>query len=278
MLADRGTAAGSPNPPASCAGVSPRGSSNRASGLPARLGNDPIQHVLIQPSRQDRLQQRPRITMPSGSTRSSGKPASALAPFSRREDERDLLRQEAARHERERARRRTIEPLRVIDDTQERLLLRGLGQQAEGRQSDQERTRGLSRHSVRRRHRAHRAGDPADGPIGRGSASTAAEAPRKGAPSPPRPRRSAATRNCRPAWTVQSSSAVFPTPGSPCTTKTPPSPPRAARSRRPSTSRSRCRPSNWAPGGLVSVRTCDGEPIYGGQHDSRRCLGHELVR
>ena len=64
-----------------------------------------------------------------------------VAQLASREHERDLLRQQAAGHERQRARRRTIEPLRVIDDTQERPLLRSLRQQAEDRQSDQERIR-----------------------------------------------------------------------------------------------------------------------------------------
>ena len=69
-----------------------------------------------------------------------------VARLARREHERDLLRQQAAGHERERARRRTIEPLRVIDNTQERSLLGGLGQQAEDRQPDQERSRSRPRH------------------------------------------------------------------------------------------------------------------------------------
>ena len=68
-----------------------------------------------------------------------------VAELTSREHERDLLRQQAAGHERERARRRTIEPLRVIHDTQEWPLLRSLRQQAEGRESDQERTRRRSR-------------------------------------------------------------------------------------------------------------------------------------
>ena len=109
--------------------------------IPARLGDDPIQHALIQPSRQDRLQQRPRITTPKGLDVELRQSCERVAQLTRREHERDLLRQQAAGDERERARRRTIEPLRVIDDTQERPLLRGLGQQAEDRQPDQERIR-----------------------------------------------------------------------------------------------------------------------------------------
>ena len=64
-----------------------------------------------------------------------------VAQLSRREHERDLLRHETARHKRQGPRGRAVEPLRVINGTQEWLLLGGLGQQAEDRQSDQERIR-----------------------------------------------------------------------------------------------------------------------------------------
>ena len=111
--------------------------------IPARLDDDPLEHALIQPSRQDRLQQRPRIAMPQGLDVELRQAGERVAQLARREHERDPLRQQAAGHERERSRRRTIEPLRVIDDTEERPLLRGLGQQAENRQSDEERIRSL---------------------------------------------------------------------------------------------------------------------------------------
>ena len=65
-----------------------------------------------------------------------------LAQLAGREHERDLLRQQAASHKSKRARRRPIEPLRVVDDTEERPVGGGFGQQAEDRQSDQERIRG----------------------------------------------------------------------------------------------------------------------------------------
>ena len=66
-----------------------------------------------------------------------------------------------------------------------------------------------------------------------------------------------ATRNSGAASTAYSSSAVLPTPGSPCSTRTPPCAPRAASSSRSSTSRSRCRPSRCSPG----TRTGDGAPL-----------------
>ena len=61
--------------------------------------------------------------------------------FARREQQRDALREQAASHEGQRARRRAIEPLRVIDHSEERLLLGGLRQQAEHRQPHEERSR-----------------------------------------------------------------------------------------------------------------------------------------
>jgi hypothetical protein len=65
-----------------------------------------------------------------------------LAQLARGEHQRDPLRQQAASHEPKRTRRRAIQPLRVVDDTQQRPLLGGLRQQTQGRQSDQERIRG----------------------------------------------------------------------------------------------------------------------------------------
>jgi hypothetical protein len=57
------------------------------------------------------------------------------------EHERDPLRQQAASDERKGPRRRMIQPMRVINNSQQRPLLSRLRQQAEDRQSDQERIR-----------------------------------------------------------------------------------------------------------------------------------------
>lgn len=67
--------------------------------------------------------------------------AECLDRLSRREDHGDLLGQEAAGHERKHPRRRTVEPLRVVDETEEGLLLGGLRQQVEDREPDEERIR-----------------------------------------------------------------------------------------------------------------------------------------
>ena len=67
---------------------------------------------------------------------------SASGNCPRRDDQCDLLGQEAPSYERKGARRGTIEPLRVVDDTEQRSLLGDLRQQAEDRQSDEKGVRG----------------------------------------------------------------------------------------------------------------------------------------
>ena len=58
--------------------------------------------------------------------------------LARREDQRNRLGQQSPGHERKRVRGRPIEPLRVIDDAQKRLLGGHLRQQAQHREPDQE--------------------------------------------------------------------------------------------------------------------------------------------
>ncbi|HEX3834040.1 MAG TPA: hypothetical protein VHW04_18815 [Solirubrobacteraceae bacterium] len=106
--------------------------------VPAGLGNDPLEHVLVQRSRQGGLQQRPCITMPEGQDVKLRQSREQGALLPRGEHERDLLRQQAASHECQRPRGRVVEPMRVIDNSQQRPLLGRLGQQTEHRQSKQE--------------------------------------------------------------------------------------------------------------------------------------------
>jgi hypothetical protein len=178
-----------------------------------------------------------------------------LARLSCREHERDLLRQQAASHERKHLRRSAIQPLRVIDDGQQRPLLGCLRQQAEDRQSDEERIRSRSgteserdakRVTLRLREMLRELKERAQ-LLGRGVRSSISD-------STPNVR---ANRNSRPASIAYSSSAVLPTPGSPRTTNTPPCPLVAASSSRSSASRSRSRPSNRRPG----KRTGDSTPL-----------------
>ena len=148
-----GRASGSPNPPASSAGVNPRGSSISASGLPrvssrirafTRSSSGP--GIVASSSSRASSAASPSIT-------SSGSPSSACSsPDSRSANTNpDPLRQEPARHERERLRGHPVEPLRVVDDAHERLLLGGVGQQAQDRQPDEEAIRRRSGAQAERR-------------------------------------------------------------------------------------------------------------------------------
>ena len=142
ILADKGSAPGQTKPTCELRRGQPSRQLEERERIPARLDDDPLEHALIQPTRQGGLQQRARITMPQGLDVKLRQTRERVARLARREHERDLLRQQAASHERKRSCRSTIQPLRVVDDTEERLLLGRLGQQAEDRQSDQERIRG----------------------------------------------------------------------------------------------------------------------------------------
>jgi hypothetical protein len=61
-----------------------------------RLQNDPIQHVLIQASRQDRLQQRPRVSMTKGLDAEFRQSRERAARLTSGEHDRDLLGEEPA--------------------------------------------------------------------------------------------------------------------------------------------------------------------------------------
>jgi len=101
--------------------------------------------VFIQPSGQDRLQQRSRVPAFQGGEVELRQARERLAKLPRREHERDLFRYETTRHKGQGPHGRTVEPLRVVNGTREWLLLGGFGQQAKDRQTDQESIRRGSR-------------------------------------------------------------------------------------------------------------------------------------
>ena len=134
-----------PNPPASCVGVNPRGSSSSASGFP-RVSARILSRT--RPSSANR-------TVELSSARASPLTQAAhleirqvpelLAGLPRREHEPHRLGQQPASDERERQRRGLIQPLRVVDDAQQRTLLGHFGHQAEYGQADEEPIRGGAR-------------------------------------------------------------------------------------------------------------------------------------
>ena len=72
-----------PNPPASSAAVNPWGNSSSASGLPRRLGDDPIAYPLVQPPRDRRVQQRASIARRSEPPTTSHRQARQLLVLAR---------------------------------------------------------------------------------------------------------------------------------------------------------------------------------------------------
>jgi hypothetical protein len=129
---------GKPNPPASWVGLNPRGSSIGASGFPQRLGDDPLEDSFIEPRGQDRFQQRARVPAFQGRDAQLGQTRDGLVELASGKEERDLFRHRSAGDEGQGPGGRAVEPLRVINGTRERLILGGLGEQAEDGQPDQE--------------------------------------------------------------------------------------------------------------------------------------------
>jgi hypothetical protein len=82
---------------------------------------------------------------PNGPTRNCGLAGQATAHLTRRKYQRDPLREQAASYECERCARCVVEPLRVVDHAQERLLVSGFGEETEYCEPDGERARRRSR-------------------------------------------------------------------------------------------------------------------------------------
>ncbi len=138
ILPDNDSAPGNPNPPASCAAVSPRGSSSSASGFPRRLGQEPVGDPLVQPPRDDRHQQRPRIGTAKTLDHQLRHTAEQIARLPRREQHHHRLRHQPSRDERESLRGRPVQPLGIVHHTQDRAPLRGLRQQTQDGQADEQ--------------------------------------------------------------------------------------------------------------------------------------------
>ena len=209
-----------PKPPASCVAVNPRGSSSNASGLPR------VSATIRSRTRSSSMN---RTAEPSSARASPlrrpvhlelGQVLQLLARLARGEHDPDRLGQQAPGHERQRQRRRLIQPLSVVDDAQQRALLGHLREQAQHRQPDEEPIRGGARaqpeHDLQRlalRSRELRRAD-------RASARTADADRRTPAPSrtrrrpPARPSRRTPTRPGTPA---APSSRSQPRPAAPAT-------------------------------------------------------------
>ena len=140
-LAGHRLAAGKPEPAGELGGwFQVRGSSSRASGLPW-LSATICSHTAASSGPCTWSSSSARASLsPSPWRTSSGSPARTSSPTARarRAHDRDPLGEETAGDEPEDLGRGVVEPLRVVDDADERLLLGDLGEQRQRGQADQE--------------------------------------------------------------------------------------------------------------------------------------------
>ena len=109
--------------------------------VPTGLGDDPFEHGLVEARREDGLEQRARIPVTEGLNPELGKARKIANGIADREDQRDPFGKQSSRDERERLGRRTIEPLCVVDEAEQRLLLGGVREKTENREPDEKRVR-----------------------------------------------------------------------------------------------------------------------------------------
>jgi hypothetical protein len=118
----------------------------------ARLGQDPLADPFVDPPGDHRGQQRasvPLVEAGEPQLREVGQVA-LRARVTDGEHERDRLGEQSPRDESQHRAGRVVEPLQVVDDAQQRLLLGGGGQQAQHGKPDQEPVRWVTRgHSER---------------------------------------------------------------------------------------------------------------------------------
>ena len=183
--------------------------------IAARLDDDPFQHLLVEPCRQDGIEEGPCIPTAERLDAKLGEALKRIDRLSRREDHRDPLGKETSRDEREHAGRRTVEPLRVVDDAE----CSGCSSAA----SDSRlRTASPTRNGFGARRELSPSATSSASPWGAGSRSirwklgelNCCSAAKASSISPSTPTERA-TRKSAAAPTALSSSAVLPTPASP---------------------------------------------------------------
>ena len=112
--------------------------------IPPCLGDDPVPDCLIQFEPHGRAQQRAGVAVAHTLHLQLGHMPKLLARLPGAEHDPDRLRQQATGDEGQRQPRGLIQPLRVIDDTQQRALLGHRREQAQHRQPDEKPIRGCA--------------------------------------------------------------------------------------------------------------------------------------
>jgi hypothetical protein len=119
----------------------------------ACLGDDPIAHTLVQRARHDALQQRLGVPLVQAVDDQLREPVEMplAGRLAHGEHKADRLGLQTAGHERQSLRRCLVEPLRVVDDADERAPLGRVGQEAQEGQADEEAIRGVGVADAKRR-------------------------------------------------------------------------------------------------------------------------------
>jgi hypothetical protein len=157
---------GPPKPPASSAALMPRGSSSSASGIAACLRDDPVAARARRAGRGPTVASRARASSSAEPlSRSSGRPATRARRSGSRTPNTIAIGSASSRRatNAEHLPRGGVEPLEIVHETQQRLLLGDLGQETERRQADQEAVGSAGP----TRGRARPAGRPAAAPAAR---------------------------------------------------------------------------------------------------------------
>ena len=96
------------------------------------LGDDPLPDALVEPAGHGRRQQRLRVVVaePFEPQLRKARDVAVVARLADREDDRHRLGEQPPRHEPEHLPRGLVQPLKVVDETQQRLLLGQLGERA----------------------------------------------------------------------------------------------------------------------------------------------------
>ena len=147
-------ASGRPNPPAISAGVRLRGNSSKAKRIASRFGHDPIAHLLVETSGRGPRQQAARVVVAQTFDDKLGQSVEFLygTRLADREHQREPFGRQAPANECEHANRCPVQPLRIVDQADERTVLGHVtAQHAEGGQAHEE--------AVRRRPLLHAEGD-----------------------------------------------------------------------------------------------------------------------
>ena len=198
----------------------PSGQLEQRERVPPCLREDPVANRPVQGEPHRRAQQRAGIAVDEAAHLEIRQVPELLAGLPCREHEPHRLGQQPAGDERERQRRGLIQPLRVVDDAQQRTLLGRLGHQAEHGEADQEPLRRRSRGQAEDDPERVALWSPAAARAGRAAARTADAGSRRPAPSrtrPPPPARRSGPTPTRPGTPAAPSSRSRPRPAGPAT-------------------------------------------------------------